>query len=103
MFTVNKIWKIIILRGTIYINLKKVALKHLMDERFNSSYTKRSKAIWADVAHVYRVLVKNNTPGLKFFNELMKCFTDNQLDYREYFFYLKHLLCVIVIVNIEKL
>ena len=59
------------------MNLKKYALKHLMDERFNSSYTKLSKAIGVDVAHVYRVLVKNNTPGLKFFNGLMKWCTDN--------------------------
>ena len=68
------------------MNLKKSALQHLMDERFNSSYTKLSKAIGVDVAHVYRVLVKNNTPGLKFFNWLMKWCTDNQLDYREYIF-----------------
>jgi len=68
------------------VSLNKYALRELMNERFNSSYTKLSKAIGVDVAHVYRVLVKNNTPGIKFFNGLMKWCTDNQLDYREYIF-----------------
>lgn len=68
------------------MSLNKYALRGLMNERFNSSYTKLSKAIGVDVAHVYRVLVKNNTPGIKFFNGLMKWCTDNQLDYREYIF-----------------
>jgi hypothetical protein len=68
------------------MELKKSALQKLLEDWFNSSYTKLSKAIGVDVAHVYRVLVKNNTPGLKFFNGLMKWCTDNQLDYREYIF-----------------
>lgn len=68
------------------MNLNKAALQHLMDERFDSSYTRLSKAIGVDVAHVYRVLVKNSTPGLKFFNGLMNWCTDNQLDYRKYIF-----------------
>ncbi|MCJ7691215.1 MAG: hypothetical protein MUO60_18145 [Clostridiaceae bacterium] len=68
------------------MNLKKYALQQLLEDCFDSSYTKLSKAIGVDVAHVYRVLVKNNTPGLKFFNGLMKWCTENQLDYREYIF-----------------
>ncbi|WP_291637735.1 hypothetical protein [Clostridium sp.] len=68
------------------MNLKKFALQQLLEVCFDSSYTKLSKAIGVDVAHVYRVLVKNNTPGLKFFNGLMRWCTDNQLDYREYIF-----------------
>lgn len=68
------------------MDLKKSALQHLLEEWFDSSYTRLSKAIGVDVAHVYRVLVKNNTPGLKFFNGLMKWCTDNKLDYREYIF-----------------
>ncbi|NNU78336.1 XRE family transcriptional regulator [Clostridium estertheticum] len=72
----------------------KFALKNLMDERFNSSYTKLSRAIGVDVAHVYRVLAKNNTPGIKFFNGIIKWCTDNQLDYREYIFLPKPLTVV---------
>ncbi|MGH4138233.1 hypothetical protein [Clostridium sp.] len=68
------------------MDLKKSELQHLLEECFGSSYTKLSKAIGVDVAHVYRVMVKNNTPGLKFFNGLMKWCTDNQLDYRKYIF-----------------
>ncbi|MCB2295329.1 hypothetical protein LGK95_17740 [Clostridium algoriphilum] len=68
------------------MGLNKSALQNLMDERFNKSYTKLSKAIGVDVAHVYRVLVKNNTPGIKFFNGIMKWCTDNQLDYREFIY-----------------
>ncbi|MCB2295770.1 hypothetical protein LGK95_20045 [Clostridium algoriphilum] len=66
------------------MDLNKCALQLLMDERFNFSYTKLFKAIGVDVAHVYRVLVKNNTPGIKFFNGINKWCTDNQIDYREY-------------------
>jgi len=62
------------------------ALRLLMDEQFNKSYTKLSRAIGVDVAHVYRVLVKKNTPGIKFFNGIIKWCTDNQVDYREYIF-----------------
>ena len=76
------------------MSLNKLALRHLMDERFNRSYTKLSKAIGVDAAHVYRVLVKNNTPGIKFFNGIMKWCTDNQLDYREYIFLPKPLTVV---------
>jgi len=68
------------------MGLKKFALQNLMEERFNRSYTKLSKAIGVDVAHVYRVLAKNNTPGIKFFNGIIKWCTDNQLDYRKYIF-----------------
>ena len=68
------------------MNLKKTELQHLLEECFGSSYTKLSRAIGVDVAHVYRVMAKNNTPGLKFFNGLMKWCTDNQLEYREYIF-----------------
>jgi len=68
------------------MNLNKSALQDLMDERFNRSYTKLSKAIGVDVAHVYRVLVKNNTPGIKFFNGIIKWCTDNQIDYREFIY-----------------
>ena len=68
------------------MGLNRSALQHLMDERFDRSYTKLSRAIGVDVAHVYRVLVKNNTPGIKFFNGIIKWCTDNQLDYREYIF-----------------
>jgi len=66
------------------MSLNKYALRSLMDERFNSSYAKLSRAIGVDVAHVYRILTSDNTPGIKFFNGLMKWCTDNQLDYREY-------------------
>lgn len=76
------------------MGLNKFALKNLMDERFNSSYTKLSRAIGVDVAHVYRVLAKNNTPGIKFFNGIIKWCTDNQLDYREYIFLPKPLTVV---------
>ncbi|MBW9174014.1 hypothetical protein K2F43_22955 [Clostridium estertheticum] len=76
------------------MELNKFALKNLMDERFNSSYTKLSRAIGVDVAHVYRVLAKNNTPGIKFFNGMIKWCTDNQLDYREYIFLPKQLTVV---------
>ncbi|MBU3217324.1 hypothetical protein LL033_00925 [Clostridium estertheticum] len=76
------------------MGLNKFALKNLMDERFNSSYTKLSRAIGVDVAHVYRVLAKDNTPGIKFFNGIIKWCTDNQLDYREYIFLLKPLTVV---------
>ena len=76
------------------MKLKKFELQNLMDERFNSSYTKLSRAIGVDVAHVYRILVKNNTPGIKFFNGLMKWCTDNQLDYRKYIFLPKPLTTV---------
>ncbi len=76
------------------MDLKKSALQQLLEEWFNSSYTKLSRAIGVDVAHVYRVLVKNNTPGLKFFNGLMKWCTDNGLDYREYIFLPKPLTVV---------
>ncbi|MCB2340333.1 hypothetical protein [Clostridium estertheticum] len=76
------------------MELNKFALKNLMDERFNSSYTKLSRAIGVDVAHVYRVLAKNNTPGIKFFNGIIKWCTDNQLDYREYIFLPKPLTVV---------
>jgi hypothetical protein len=68
------------------MDLIKHALQKLLEERFESSYTKLSRAIGVDVAHVYRVLVKNNTPGLKFFNGLMKWCTENHLDYREFIF-----------------
>lgn len=68
------------------MDLKKYELQKLLEECFRSSYTKLSKAIGVDVAHVYRVLVKNSNPGLKFFNGLMKWCTDNQLDYRIYIF-----------------
>mgnify|MGYP001599323017 CR=1 FL=1 len=81
------------------MGLNKFALKNLMDERFNSSYTKLSRAIGVDVAHVYRVLAKNNTPGIKFFNGIIKWCTDNQLDYREYIFLPKPLT---VVNNIAK-
>ncbi|WP_298836576.1 hypothetical protein [Clostridium sp.] len=70
------------------------ALKNLMDERFNGSYTKLSKAIGVDAAHVYRVIAKNNTPGIKFFNGIIKWCTDNQLDYRKYIFLPKPLTTV---------
>ncbi|MBU3112672.1 hypothetical protein [Clostridium lacusfryxellense] len=76
------------------MGLNKYALQTLMNERFNSSYTRLSKAIGVDVAHVYRVLVNNNTPGIKFFNGIMKWCTDNQLDYREYIFLPKPLTTV---------
>ncbi|MCB2357320.1 hypothetical protein [Clostridium estertheticum] len=76
------------------MGLNKFALKNLMDERFNSSYTKLSRAIGVDVAHVYRVLAKDNTPGIKFFNGIIKWCTDNQLDYREYIFLPKPLTLV---------
>ena len=76
------------------MELNKLALKNLMDERFNSSYTKISRAMGIDVAQVYRVLAKNNTPGIKFFNGIIKCCTDNQLDYRKYIFLPKPLTTV---------
>ena len=68
------------------MGLNKSALQDLMDEQFNKSYTKLSRAIGVDVAHVYRVLVKNNTPGIKFFNGIIKWCTDNQLDYRKFIY-----------------
>ena len=72
------------------MGLNIAALKLLMDEQFSKSYTKLSRAIGVDVAHVYRVLVKKYTPGIKFFNGIIKWCTDNQVDYREYIFYLHH-------------
>jgi len=68
------------------MHLKKYALQQLLEQSFDSSYTGLSNAIGIDVAHVYRVIVKNKTPGLKFFNGLMKWCTENELDYREYIF-----------------
>ncbi|HEY8889908.1 MAG TPA: hypothetical protein VIM70_06600 [Clostridium sp.] len=68
------------------MGLNIAALKLLMDVQFSRSYTKLSRAIGVDVAHVYRVLVKKNTPGIKFFNGIIKWCTDNQVDYREYIF-----------------
>ena len=82
------------------MGLNKCALKNLMDERFNSSYTKLSRAIGVDVAHVHRVLTKNNTPGIKFFNGIIKWCTDNQLDYREYIFLPKPLSTVKSMINV---
>ena len=76
------------------MGLNKSALKYLMDERFNKSYTRLARAIGVDAAHVYRVLIKNYTPGIKFFNGIMKWCTDNQLDYREYIFLPKPLTIV---------
>ncbi|MBW9152867.1 hypothetical protein [Clostridium estertheticum] len=76
------------------MGLNKFALKNLMNERFNNSYTKLSRAIGVDAAHVYRVLAKDNTPGIKFFNGIIKWCTDNQLDYREYIFLPKPLTVV---------
>ena len=57
-----------------------------MDERFERRYTKHSRAIGVDAAHVHRVLVKNNTPGIKFFTRVMQWCTDNQADYRKHIF-----------------
>jgi hypothetical protein len=68
------------------MDLKRSALQQLLEEWFGSSYTRLSRAIGVDVAHVYRVIVKENAPGLKFFNGLMKWCTDNELDYRKYIF-----------------
>jgi hypothetical protein len=68
------------------MDLKRPALQQLLEEWFGNSYTRLSRAIGVDVAHVYRVIVKENTPGLKFFNGLMKWCTDNELDYRKYIF-----------------
>jgi len=74
------------------MNLNKYALQQLMNERFNKSYTKLARDIGVNAAHVYWILVKNYIPGIKFFNGIMKWYTDNQLDYREYIFLPKPLI-----------
>lgn len=66
------------------MELNKIALIELMNNKFEGSYTKLARALGIDTAYVYRVLAKERNCGIKFYSCIMSWCSSNNEDYTKY-------------------